>query len=118
MKKSDVEKKSSPEDNSCKVKFLCGKRYVVLKDGFLTVPVGRAKGSGRFGFQTVAVRVPVPLVPFLQSILRKCEEIEETRRIVMNNIYNTSPDFALLRNIEEKTNSFLDSEETEEKPND
>lgn len=114
MKKSDAEKNASPNENSPKEKFVCGKRYI-LKEGVLTCSVGRVKGSGRFGFPTVAVRVPLPLVPFIQAILRKCEEIENTRRVVTNNIYNTSADVQLLLDIEQRTKQFLDSDEFEEK---
>ena len=64
MKKSDVKKNNGSRD-VIEEKFLSGKRYI-LKNGVLTTELGRVRGSGRYGFQTVAVRVPVPLLPFIQ----------------------------------------------------
>lgn len=110
MKKTDVEnnrdkeilvaEESNQEKKQVKNlrirKYICGRAFRRTPDGQLLSLGYREKGSGRFGYETKVIRIPLPLVPFVESILEKCAELETIRRNIVFNIYNSSPDLLAL----------------------
>ena len=73
--------------------FFCGKRFEVDEEGRL-VPVENVSGysGGKYGEDTVTIRVPVSLMPLLQHILISIEKIEVCRRNIESNVLNTTPE--------------------------
>jgi len=72
------------------VVYISGKAYLADEEGVIKRPRGRVAGCGKFGFPTVIMRIPEPLVPFIEGILKKCEELETCRKNVEQNLLNTS----------------------------
>ena len=73
--------------------FFCGRRFELDEDGHL-IPLTQSEKTcrGKYGEKSVVVRVPVSLLPWLQSILKSIEEIETVRRNIEANLLNTSPE--------------------------
>lgn len=73
--------------------FFCGRKFEIDEQGRL-VPVGNSEGTsrGKYGEDTVTMRVPVSIVPLLQLILGTVEQIEIVRRNIEGNVLNTSPE--------------------------
>ncbi|MDO4858687.1 MAG: hypothetical protein Q4A17_12165 [Thermoguttaceae bacterium] len=74
-------------------RYVSGKRYRLTEDGKLIFSPD--KNSGFHGVKKVTMRVPETLVPFITQVLEKLEEIEECRRNIAGNIFNTSSEFIL-----------------------
>jgi len=49
------------------------------------------------------MRIPLPLVPFIEGILAKCEELEQCRKNVQQNLLNTSVEFCFTDSPEDFT---------------
>lgn len=75
-------------------KYMCGKKLRQLPDGsLLPMLPGRPQDSGRYGEETVAVRVPRSFLPYIQQVLKKLEQIESLRRNMERSFFNVSSDF-------------------------
>ena len=74
--------------------YFCGKKFVEDEEGrFVPVPARRGYEGGRYGDETVTIRVPKSLLPLIEHVLVAIEEIEIIRRNIEANILNTSPEF-------------------------
>lgn len=73
--------------------FFCGRRFEMDEEGRL-IPLTPSELAyrGKYGEDTVSVRVPVSLLPLLRSILKTIEGIEIVRRNIEGNILNTTPE--------------------------
>ncbi|MBQ4143458.1 MAG: hypothetical protein IJD43_08295 [Thermoguttaceae bacterium] len=80
---------SSVDAVTGEVVYISGKAYFVDESG-VKRPRGRVAGCGKYGFPTVIMRIPEPLVPFIEGILKKCEELEICRRNVEQNLLNST----------------------------
>lgn len=74
-------------------RYVAGKRFRREVDGKLIYAPD--KRFGLHGVEKVTMRVPVSLVPFITEVLSKLEEIEECRRNILGNLFNTSSDVFL-----------------------
>ncbi|MDO4575677.1 MAG: hypothetical protein Q4D98_10750 [Planctomycetia bacterium] len=73
--------------------YFCGKKFVEDDEGRLVrVPARKGYEGGRFGDETVTIRVPKTLLPLIEHLLVSIEEIEIIRRNIETNILNTSPE--------------------------
>lgn len=73
--------------------FFCGRKIMVDEEGRLVTSSSRSGWSaGKYGEDTVTVRVPVSLMPLLQHILLTLEGIEQVRRNIEGNVLNTTPE--------------------------
>jgi len=114
MAKSDVEQDLNDLDKSIMqsvidetqeehIVYVSGKAYYADEEGNIKRPRGRLPGCGKFGFPTVIMRIPLPLVPFIEGILAKCEELEQCRKNVQQNLLNTSVEFCFTDSPEDFT---------------
>lgn len=73
--------------------YFCGRPFTYDDEGKL-VPCERSTGGklGKYGEDTVTMRVPVSMVPLLQSLLNRIEEIEIVRRNIQGNVLNSTPE--------------------------
>lgn len=75
-------------------RYLFGRRYRLNAENVWEYCPPRSQFfTGRYGVKMVSFRVPVDIVPFLQAILDKLEEIETFRRNLEGNVLNTSTEF-------------------------
>ena len=93
---------------SFEVVYYCGKKFYVDKATGLYTPQssGRPVG-GRFGVETVNVRVPVILLPLIDQIKRQLRIIETCKRNIESSPQNTSPRFS----FEKAVCSYVSREE-------
>ena len=90
-------------------KYFCGRRFIE-KDGEWVPARCREKG-GKYGTESVTIRVPKLLVPYIKLILLKLEEIEKVRHEILHNFFNTSPDFLNVYGVEKRVSELYEIEE-------
>lgn len=73
--------------------FFCGRRFEMDEEGrLIPLTMSELAYKGKYGEDTVSIRVPVSLLPLLRHILKTVEGIEIVRRNIEGNILNTTPE--------------------------
>lgn len=105
MEKQGIKERSK---DGAEVVYYCGKKFLVDKATGLYIPQssGRPAG-GRYGVETINVRVPVILIPLIDQIKRQLRIIETCKRNIESSPQNTSPRFS----FEKAVCSYVSREE-------
>ena len=93
MEKTDVQTTGNDSSENPEYKYFLGKRYVKNPETGKFAPLSTKPKNGRYGMETVSIRVPVLLIPYIRAILAKCEEIESVRNCILQNVLHTTPNF-------------------------